>query len=324
MVKIPTKILLFIYLIIPLCFLIVSADIFLLNGLLKGTLRANPESYRIVTIFLFYPHVLMSLGTLLDREYLKSYKHELFSWKLIPYVGTLIIGALWNKEIFFILFSYLSSKHLMGQQMGIERLVAKNGDRKIRSALSYNVYIIIATVIYYRIAFSDSKLSLMLSNLGLDKRIIFSVILLIYLGLFLETLKNTYKTKNETLKKLLWGNCFLISSALCFLQNGYIFFAFLAPRFIHDITAICFYTSHDKNRNEDLSHNLLSKVFNRIFKRTPIFAFPLFFIIFSNILTQYGNVAVEMILFCCGVFHFYVEGFMWKEGTAHRQYVALS
>jgi hypothetical protein len=323
MVKIPTKVLLKLYLIIPFSVLVVAADMIFFSGHLRRTLRADPETYRWITIFLFYPHVLMSLGTFLDKEYLTEYKEKFLSPKLIPYAGTVLIGFFWNQEIFFILFSYLSSKHLMGQQIGLEKLLA-NGDKNMtRSNLSCHLYIIISTIIYYRIAFPQSIFWISLAKFDWGQEIYFLIAVLIYFVLFFEARGNFLKAKNLSLKILFWGNYFLITSAICFLQSGYIFFAFLVPRFIHDITAIFFYVCHNKNRNANSSQNFINQFVEKVFKKYPPYVLPLIYFSFSNLLIQIDLKIVEVSLFCLGVFHFYVEGFMWKRGSLHRRYVCL-
>ena len=324
MVTISTKVLLKLYLVIPLCFMIVAADSLFFSGYLKATLRADPESYRWITVFLFYPHVLMSLGTFLDKEYLTKYKKNFLSPTLIPYLGTILIGLFLNQEIFFILFSYLSSKHLMGQQMGLEKLLAGDKEKLIRSNLSRHLYILISTIIYYRIAFPQSIFWIALKNLGWGQGVYFSISILIYIILFFDAKENFLKSKNPRLKILFWGNCFLISSAIYFLQSGYIFFAFLVPRFIHDITAMFFYICHDKNRNSNSSHNFVNQFVEKIFKKPPSYILPLIYFCLANILIQFDLKFVEVSLFCLGVFHFYVEGFMWKTGSLHRKYVAFN
>jgi len=266
----------------------------------------------------------MSLGTFLDKEYLTKYKKNFLSPTLIPYLATVLIGFFWNQEIFFILFSYLSSKHLMGQQIGLEKLLAGQKDSVIRGDLSRQLYIIISTIIYYRIAFPQSIFWIALENLGWGQGVYFSISIFIYIILFFDTKENFLKAKDPMLKILFLGNCFLISSAIYFVQSGYIFFAFLVPRFIHDITAMFFYICHNKNRNSQYSQNFINQFIERKFDKTPSYILPLIYIIISNILIQLDLKIVELSLFCLGVLHFYVEGFMWKNGSLHRKYVAFN
>jgi hypothetical protein len=265
----------------------------------------------------------MSLGTFLDKEYFQSYKKNLFSLKVIPYLGTIIIGLFWNKEIFFILFSYLSSKHLIGQQLGLEKLINTEKVEVLRSKLSHYSYIIISSIIYYRIAFPQSDFWVWVEKLEIGVWLKFFIILLIYIVGFFDARVNFHKAKDNNLKILFWGNYFLIISAICFLQWGYIFFSFFVPRFIHDITAIFFYFCHDKNRNSDVNQNYIFQFLEKILKNPPYYVVPLIYFSFSNILIQMDSKIVEMTLFSLGIFHFYFESFMWKSGTIHRRYVAL-
>ena len=324
MVKISTNTLLKLYLIIPFCLLIVILDTFFFAGFLKRTLKPDPESYRLITVFFFYPHVFMSIGTLLDGEYLKIYKENLLSPKSLFYFGTLLIGLCWNQEIFFILFAYISSKHLIGQQMGLEKLWADENDPVIRSNFSYWAYVLITSILYYRVGFSQSIFWEILSQFDLRIHIRFLITLFIFIILFFDARGNSIKAKDIKLKILFWGNYFLIISVVFVFQSGYFFFALFIPRFIHDITAIIFYTCHDRNRNSLSNHNFIGQIFQKISKKSYIFLLPIIYLCLANILVQMNSKMGNLFLLFLGTIHFFVESFMWKKGTMHRINVAFN
>jgi hypothetical protein len=121
---------------------------------------------------------------------------------------------------------------------------------------------------------------------------------------------------------------FLVSSfflvSYYFVLAGYIFFAVLAFRFVHDVSAFAFYITHDYNRNLSENKNWFYKVTSflplPIILLTPILAFGFAYLLRSVT----GGIAIGYsIIILVSMCHFYLESVMWKRNSPHRQYVLV-
>lgn len=89
--KISLRLLLAIYLIVPIVWVVVIVDRAYLHGNLKEVLPNSPEELFWFTVFFVLPHILASQFSFYDREYLTVYRrHLLFGLPLVM-TGALLL-----------------------------------------------------------------------------------------------------------------------------------------------------------------------------------------------------------------------------------------
>jgi len=303
--------LLSVYGVIPLVWFFLALDIFYLKGKIKLILPTNPHDLRTFLIFFLWPHVIMSLITMLDKEYLKGYKPAFKNFKIIGMVLIFSICFI-DKKVFFIIYAILTLKHFTCQQIGLEKLTSS-----IPRKSSYLFYFFTLLVLNIwaefptLYPFNEIKLYIFNNNLELH---LFGLVTLAY---FYDSYKNS--------GAIAWGNFFLLMTICLSYILGYPFFSFLIPRVIHDFTAMIFYIFHDYNRNKNEKKNLLFKFIP--YSKKYFFIWPILFsFLFANLLFELA-IRIEIIAFFSfgiGLLHYFLEDFIWKREGLHRREIAIN
>jgi len=234
--KISSNWLLSIYLIVPLILCISLFDSYFLNGGLRPLVNLQIDSNRVFLAFFIYPHVLMSLLTLWDKEYWDSYKKEVFSVKILPYLLLIPFGLFYTGP-FEIIFLFLTIKHFLGQQMGIETLLSKTD--KVYSCFS-KYFLLSIIFIFYGAHVLPSELFFTKLLISIKDQIIFSnqsPILLSFFSLIILIDAYLRGEKSKTFKGQLyvWFNGLTLLAIFFTFKLGYPFLGLLIPRFIMSI-----------------------------------------------------------------------------------------
>lgn len=310
---IPKKLLIYVYFVLPVLLLIVLADMFYLNYKLLP--HAGIQGiYLPLYVFLFsLPHIISSFFSFLDREYVSYYKKYLFFY--LP--GLLIATAtlLYVDYLLGIVFFLVNDVwHGIKQKVGIALILGAKADWLhrvwtflpfITSSLAFVYFIrpevypdffvpfISPTLFIGAILILISMIAMMYKNIPAVRWYIFGVSLLFLLSYF-------------------------------FILSGYIFFAILAFRFVHDISAFAFYVTHDHNRNIDGYKNWFYRFLSTIPLPTLILT-PLLGIAFAYFIRTATNgivIGYTIVILIC-MSHYYLESVMWKRGSPHRQHVKV-
>jgi len=109
-----------------------------------------------------------------------------------------------------------------------------------------------------------------------------------------------------------------------FILTGYIFLAFFAVRFIHDLSAFAFYATHDQNRNSTQRKNYIYKLLE-IVPLPVLILTPLVAVGFAYLarVTTDGLTIGYVVLVLLGMSHYYLESIMWKRDTPHRKHISV-
>ncbi len=122
------RVLLAIYLVVPLAWLAVLADLVWFGGDLRRALPASPEELTWFTAFFVLPHILASQFSFYDREYLSAYRQPL-RWG-VPLVVT-AAGLLYMLDAGSagLVFVTITMWHVIAQQVGIAGALAGRTSR---------------------------------------------------------------------------------------------------------------------------------------------------------------------------------------------------
>lgn len=312
--KIAPALLLSIYLFVPLAALFVIFDATYFDGKFRDALPTEPESFLIFSILFTLPHILASFFSFIDKEYVSYYKLRLIpAFRYVVLFSILV--PLISIKIALYTYAIFTMIHVFFQQSGISKSL-------MRGSNQYHQYwqwsgVLIATLIYLAVY---SQFSFNVSEYHFFNVVIWGII--IVFSLFGTLAVMASKTNIGRLYFL--STHFLPIFCLGFMLYGYPILAVALPRIVHDITAFIFYITHDHNRLLHTRSNILYRYTNSVglpvFVVSPVLAILLAYPLQSTEL--YFSVLPLLMIF--GLMHYYVESFIWKRGTPHRQEIALS
>jgi hypothetical protein len=298
-----SHLLLALYGFIPLSILVVVIDQFFLSGLLKDKyLPSNPATLMWWAIIFNFPHIVSSLVTLADEEYIRFYKKRFTKALTLITVVVLsiniVIPLLFPKALstlstllFLVFFSGYTMYHVLSQQFGIGMMLMK-----VRPTKSYEVWRALATVastLMYGMVFvtwTDTPVVGVYSAFDIMKAIagVFSVLTVIQ-GIYI-----TRTSQRDLGKWYVYSNLLMLMTSYVLLVMGYGFFVIAIPRFVHDITAFIIYSTHDQNRNRDQMRNYIYRALK--FIPIPIlFLCPILAMVIAHSV-QCGSLYIDLML----------------------------
>jgi hypothetical protein len=310
---------------IPLVILYLAPVVFIVSlmSIFTPQLMANLKTYDLGHYWFYifhFPHVLMGFMTLIDKEYIDTYKTYFTKTKVALYVlaySTII----YYPEIYFIIFSFLLGRHFSKQQCGIESLLCKTS--KVYSSKTMHLGTLIFGITYYIMVFSglfskSSFLKEFFISMSFWER--FSPYFISFMiGLLLLDVLERYKySETKVGRYYIWGNFFLHASVLgAFYLNDYWICAAI-PRVVHDLTSLYLYFLHDRNRNREKVKNIFMRIF-----RIPIYLWVgvpfLLSLLQGKCFGQIEDFLPNLVFMSLAIFHFYYEGFIWKHDSPHMR-----
>lgn len=293
------------YFVLPISLLLVICDIFFFNRTLQSTLPNTPNKFFYFTLFFVLPHIVASLLTFGEKEYLIHYKKKLSYSVLFSIVVTAIFVALPQKAYLGI-FGIITLFHVIGQQFGLN-----SGFAQVRGKLFLQWK-------YIGFASATFSSSLLYFPEGKSINLYYGFIALNILNLiaFLWwTLKCVKESKSDFGKKYFLSNFALLLFTFIFVILKYPFFAILGPRFVHDTTAFTFYLVHNVNRAQVSKNMLISPITK--------FGMPIILTFLGAMLIGHfvKNLNYFALITFLTIMHYCVESFMWKGQTLHKQFI---
>jgi len=330
--RISLRRLLSIYLVLPLCGLVYALDVLVFGEALLRTLPKTPRSYFLLSILFGTPHIVASnLIFVTNREYFRLYRRRALvaTLAIIAFFG---VGSLiFSRSVLFVIVSTATITHVVKQQIGIGNMVGR------LSSLCFHLWswsIIAASVILYSAILFPGELSTQARSL-MDWALICFSFLIVGLAFL-----NQPRVASATGRQFLWCNTAMALASFFFYSQGYIFFAVIGPRLIHDGTAFVFYVVHDRNRHTPTPQNWLYRRLQPL-RIGPVIAVPAIAIALTLMMQRYADDSV--IRLAQGLFdvqlrrpvsfvfigylsmmHYYMEAFTWKTASPYRRYIATS
>ncbi len=326
------RVLLGLYLIIPLCLLLYGLDTTFWQGWLRDNLPTRPTHFLLFQILFGTPHILASTILLVSNdEYMQFYKRHLF-WMTVAIAIVFGIGSLFIPyRVFYVAVAGWTVYHVLKQQHGVARGVCQLPAWAYHSLLWLSVAA--GLLIYIGIFLHTSLEAETMMQLKNAAGILTGI-------LFLNALYCQRYARSVLGKIFLWANVFLVVSSFYLYVESYYFFAMLIPRLVHDATAYVFYVTHDVNKHSVEPQNALYRWTKQysisIFIVLPILSFSIAFV-----LQAYGDTVVSWLtqavfgmeirkavtLGLLGYFalmHYYSEAITWKAGSPYRQFISFS
>lgn len=294
------------YLVLPISFLLVMSDIFFFDRYLQGFLPNTPNKFFVFTLFFVLPHIVASLLTFGEKEYLIHYKKGLTNSLIFSLIVTLIFVYITPKQAYLAIFGIITLFHVIGQQFGLN-----SGFANVRGK----------TFLWWKyIGFTSAMFSSVLlyfpKNAGTNLFYSFIVLNVFFLFAFgFLSYKCIKLSQNDFGKRYFVANFLLLFFTFIFVILDYPFFAILGPRFVHDTTAFSFYLVHNYNRSQSSKNKILNPI--RKFNVSILFTFlsAMLIALLVNDLNYFGLITFLTIM------HYCVESFMWKGKTLHKEFI---
>lgn len=315
--------LLALYAVIPLSVLLVITDAWLFEGrALYQHIPTQPEDWPFWTVIFGLPHIIASLITMADREYLTHYRHTLL-WPLLVFAGIATAGHIGPQplsyNLLFLFLAFYTIYHVMAQQLGLTLMML--GTAPSRTYRLWKWLSIIAALAIYMNVYGERFLgSIWLAHVSLYDALTYTAAL-ISAALVVLAIRLTPTSRHRIGVWYLWGNVALILSTLLIQEIGYSLFVILIPRVIHDVTAYIVYITHDRNRNKHEPVNSIYRLtsFTRL---SPVILLPLMSVGIAYVMTSYLQYAlISILMLTVSFLHYYFEGFIWRGANPHRRYV---
>jgi len=251
------------------------------------------------TVVFMLPHILASMFTFFDREYLALYRRRL-SWG-IP-AALIASFAMTRSGLGAEVFWALTLWHVMTQQVGIARTFARHW-------WGFTVWrwLLVA-------AFTCGGVGIDYPSARLPASVLQGVSLLMVMPVLL-------RCRHRTGIYYIAGTQGTVMIAALGIAIGYPFFTALLPRVVHDVTAFVFYVVHGHNRNRQQQPNMLLRMLS--FTQVPVAVLVVVVPILLNCALGYAHLPTTSIIITLSMFHYFTEGFMWKRGAPHRKHVPI-
>lgn len=314
--KISSIFLLSIYGIIPVSLAVIATDYFFFDFRLARFLPSDASQMGWLNILFMLPHVVASVFTFADREYIETYAVRLGLSSFLFAGSIMLLIATTSFSLLVFILSVYTAYHQIAQQTGIASIITKN--RSTAHVIwKWMGFCILFFFFLYSAIVPEKRAAMLEGN-----RDLLQLLGAIFVAAFLAV-----STITAWQSKTRMGILFIAANTLMLIIHGFlfslnlIFFMILIPRVIHDVTAFAFYVSHNKNRNSDTPRNIISKVFKPM--RIPEYILtPALALACSLAMTQFmAPLYLIFTLAFLAVFHYYWEGIMWKSGSPHRNYI---
>lgn len=319
--------LLALYALIPLSLLAIMVDTLLLNGQgIEQYLPDRPEQWPFWTVIFGLPHIIASLLTMSDREYLSFYRRSLL-WPLIIFAAVASAGHFGPQplsyNLLFVIFAFYTIYHVLAQQLGLTLMMMGIAPGRLFRYWKWTS--VLAGFAIYINVYGQQYMGNMAFSLGdrvIDIQQLFTwMAALLCAAQLILAWRLAPSSRHRIGVWYMWSNVALLLSALLINHIGYTLFVILIPRVIHDLTAYTVYITHDRNRNRQGRINPLYRLTGGG-GLSPLLLLPALSIAIAFVLSSHQHYPVISIaILTVSFLHYYFEGFIWRGPNPHRDYV---
>ncbi|WP_143757398.1 hypothetical protein [Burkholderia singularis] len=277
-----------------------------------------PEQIPYWNLVFGMPHIVSSFQTTCDREYWSAYGFRalcVLGLMLMP-LALYMLGA--SPKIMLTVNFIWTIYHVIAQQYGIAFGAARVRVSLLSSLCKYST-IALGVIAYMQVSlFHDMDGDLLYRTLTMVTAAI-TPPLLIVMTIMGVTLLWRIRT-NAIGASLLGLNLLLFLLALVLIfKTPYALIGLMVVRILHDVTGFIAYIRHDTIRNRGTRPNVLY----RLFPFLPVWLLnPLLAVIIAAVLTRGAQdmLVLWWLMIDLNIAHYYMESFIWKQGTPHRRH----
>lgn len=313
MKRIPKRLLLSVYLILPALLIVALADQYYFDSILQPYMGVEALLLPVFIFVFNLPHIIASFFSFFDTEYVKHYRKHLFLYLPLVLIGTAIL-LWWDYRLGIAFFLINDVWHGVKQKVGIGLIM---GARPSLLFKAWTLIPFITTSIAIIYFVSPSVIPSWF--IPYISPILFGGAILLVGVLVAMLVKSAPRVR-----MYIFAVSALFLLSYYFILVGYLFFAILAFRFVHDVSAFAFYATHDHNRNLGEAKNWLYK-FTGMMPLSVLILTPVLGFLFAALIRNLTNGLVigYSIVILIAMTHYYLESVMWKRDSPHRKHVLV-
>ncbi len=307
---------------VPFAAILALSDQLFFKASVYGFMNAQPKEIAYWAAILSMPHIVASLVTFADKEYIQHYRKPLTHGLLISLGLGFGLPFIFGPMGTLFVMAFYTMYHNLMQQYGITLMMLRqppNNDFIIWKWLT----IVPAGLTYLVLLGGDNPVIAEYQDLAVYVLGACLFIAAFFGFRFAQEVMKKPNSKTALTYFIFTG----IELYVCFflIISGYVLLATLVPRIVHDLTAFWIYMVHDQNRNADKVRNPVYALPKKIGIPPVLLCVPIslaisYFLIFS----RENLYALSMVVIALNFMHYYMESYMWKRGTPHRQYVPFA
>ena len=328
-IGISFRLLLGIYLILPVCLAVCLADRFVFGSALRRVLPGSPSHFFLFAVFFGTPHIIASnviMAT--NSEYFLLYRRRLLILTLLLAAFFALGKATFSYNVLFAVVATATIVHVIRQQIGIGNAAARVEGAAYEA---WGILLVVSSVVMFNAIFLSRALSAEQLRWAGRSLAVFAP------AIFAAAALSHPRVPSKVGQYFLWANTVMALTCFSLYLHGYALFAILAPRVIHDVTAFVFYATHDYNRHLERPQNwlyvLLAKARISAFVAVPAIAVLLTWFLDKRAdrYLEFLTVHVLSLRFpraigfgfvgYLGLVHYYTEALTWKAGSPYRRYI---
>jgi hypothetical protein len=301
------------YSIIPLVLLTIFLDWSLDLGLIMR-LPERPEYWSIWIYIFGMPHVFASFLLLADNAYWQEFKTKLIVSAAAMLAIPIVLTNFFGFDALFFFFTVLIIYHTVAQQFGLALIASQTKPdiyHKLNTFLGSGVGVVIYAVVY-----NEGKIDLISSTIPELEWLAWSLMIPV---LWLS-IKQYNRSKTTEGKQFVALNYLMLLTILIAFSYGLSVLAIILGRIIHEFCAWFIYSAHDQNRNATEAYNV---VYRHLPFIAPKFA-GLIIAFVVGVLVTYSLVDAKDLAFLLvsfSLYHYWIEGFIWKGNSGPKQHV---
>ncbi|MBU6235656.1 MAG: hypothetical protein KGQ41_07405 [Alphaproteobacteria bacterium] len=304
----------------PFALCLVLLDQLFLDGLLQDVMHIGTEHMINLMAILTFPHIVASLISFADREYISYYRTPLIKMLVVSFGLAIASKVILGGNFIMIVVAFYSLYHNIMQQFGIaSMMLGKKPDTRYK-AIKW--LLVVPSCLGYAVVTFP-----FFPGMG-EYHEVYMHIVGLCIGIATVMAAQYYARihNDKTIPAI--GKIYFMSNVLWMLVTyamilaDYANLAILVSRVVHDFTAYWIYTVHDTNRNTGKIHNRIYAAAAKIGLRPRHILLPLSLLVSGSLLLLEGKGDfIAILIGAVNMMHYYIEGHMWKRGTPHRQYV---
>lgn len=281
-----------------------------------------PEQIPYWVFFFGLPHILSSFQTMCDAEYLAAYRKQVLFIVCLFFLPFALYKTGVPASIILTVFLVLTVHHVIAQQYGIALAIARLRP-SIVSAICKWCTVSLGTAAYFQ-CYSAADLGgsehyRMLITLA-D---VLMMPLLVAIAAAGSLLVWQARAQRAGAVLLAINILLFIFALLLIFKTQYMLIGLMLARILHDVSGFVVYIGHDAARNRIERKNLLYRGFPLL----PVWFLNLSFALaIAAGLTYLSSRMAFIGWLVIGITaaHYYMESFIWRGGTPHRQHFKLS
>lgn len=310
------------YLPMLLVYPLVLADQLLWNGALRALLPSYPEKL-LWWLFIFnFPHIVGGHLSYADPDYLRHYKAPLLRSLVVATIITVAIPAtLGVMPMFVVGFAY-TMYHVLMQQFGLSLMLM--GQRPDWAFQGWRWLSIAGATVFYALLYAGPGMS---AETLQGYTFLARLLMVFSLPFALVLWVRGWRRRREKPVGLAYFslNLVMLFGAWGLFELGYPFFVNAIPRIAHDFTAFVVYAVHDSNRHRDGQPNWIYRNLQKV-GIGPALGCVLVAAGIAGVFTAGMKLWFPLIypIIFVSIIHYYMEGYIWKRGSLHRQYTPFA